>query len=227
MELILDASSRATRAGLGLDGGLRWACEPLAPQEHTRLLLPAVMSGLEALQASFADIKLVVVALGPGPFNGLRVAVSAAKGLAAGIGAPVVGIPTLHAEAWRCLPSEAMVRPVVSAGRSNYTTALFRWSSSTWVQIEDSEHVDLLALARALDTNERTSLCGELQEFLDTPLFVGLMNLRVAAVTGSRLDALAMLGWHSYLSGDTIAPASLQPLYVHPPHITAPRHRRP
>lgn len=46
-----------------------------------------------------ADLDLVVVGVGPGPFTGLRVGIAAGIGLAAGTGCPVVGVPSHDAVA--------------------------------------------------------------------------------------------------------------------------------
>ena len=226
MELILDASSRSTRAGLALNGLLQWSSAPLAPQEHTRQLLPAVIQGMEATSTTFHELELIVVALGPGPFNGLRVAVSAAKGLAAGTGAAIVGISTLEAEAFRCLPGSGTVRPVVAAGRAAWTTALFEWRGEAWVQVEDARIVDAVELTQTMDG--RVPLCGEIDDVFDASQAASLRTaLSTATVSGSRLEVLARLGWRRYSAGDTAVAAALQPLYARPPHITVPRDRRP
>jgi tRNA threonylcarbamoyladenosine biosynthesis protein TsaB len=224
MELILDASSRSTRAGLAADGRLRWTSHPLPPQEHTRQLLPVVLDGLRATAATFADLNLVVVALGPGPFNGLRVAVSTAKGLVIGTGSSLVGISTLEAEAYRCSPDTGTVRIAVAAGRTAFTTALFTWTDSRWVQVEEARHIEGEEL-RCLDD---FPLSGELDAG-DTcsPTREMPPGRPAATVCGSRIESLATLGWLRYCTGHVASTAVLQPLYARPPHITSPRNRRP
>jgi tRNA threonylcarbamoyladenosine biosynthesis protein TsaB len=226
MELILDASSRSTRVGVALKGLLQWTSDPLAPQEHTRQLLPAILKGMESTSTAFHELELIVVALGPGPFNGLRVAVSAAKGLGAGTGAAVVGISTLEAEAHRCSPGTGTVRPVIAAGRTAVATALFEWRDSAWVQVEDTRLVEAAELTQFLD--ESAPLCGEIDDAFDVVHAAAREQaLRIATGRGSRLDSLAELGWKRFCTGDVASVAALQPLYARPPHITIPRDRRP
>jgi len=226
MELILDASSPASRVALATRGTLQWESSALAPQEHTRELLPAVLQGMQLTAVSFTDLEAIVVALGPGPFNGLRVAVSTAKGIAQGTGAAIVGIPTLEAEVARCKPDAMRIRPVVRAGRANFTTALFEWSGRHWRCVEAARHMNVPELAQLATGN--VLLCGEVNEFR-----TALAALEPAAVVSAaaqlstRTEALARLGWERLQSGDTVAVAALQPLYVNPPHITIPRDRRP
>ena len=127
MELIVDASAESTVIGLAAHGELTWDVGCLDPQQHTQQLLPMVLRALEETAASFADVELIVIALGPGPFNGLRVAAATAKGIAAGTGAALVGLPTMRAEVYRCPPSLGTVRPVLRAGRTGFGTTLYTW----------------------------------------------------------------------------------------------------
>ncbi|MBN1152031.1 MAG: tRNA (adenosine(37)-N6)-threonylcarbamoyltransferase complex dimerization subunit type 1 TsaB [Dehalococcoidia bacterium] len=226
MELILDASSRASRVGLSAEGRLKWRSDALEPQEHTRELIPAVLRGMTQLAASFTDLELIVVALGPGPFNGLRVAVSTAKGLAEGTGALLAGVPTLEAEVNRCQPAEGLFRPVVAAGRANFTTALFSCSDCRWNQTGDVSHMNVAELARV--ASDREVLCGEVEEFRQALRSAGLdRTFSIAVEQATRLEALARLGWERFRAGVVIPAGTLQPLYVNPPHITTPRDRRP
>lgn len=226
MELILDASSSSARVGIAFGGQTAWTTAPLSPLEHTQELLPAILRGLDETHSAWSGLKLIVVALGPGPFNGLRVAVSTAKGLAAGTGADIVGIPTLQAEAHRC--TEAVtVRPVVAAGRRAFATALYTRNEQGWSQVEEARLVD--EDDRSVFLEEDIPLCGETERLAMTPPFSAapLIPQRFAAVAGSRLDSLAALGWQHYVVRDITTMASLQPLYARPPHITTPRDRRP
>ena len=225
MELILDASSQSSKVGLAHTGRLLWASEPLSPQDHTCEFLPAILTGLQSVCTIFSQLRFIVVALGPGPFNGLRVAMATAKGVAVGTGAAIAGVPTLEAEISRCAPSNHPVRPVVTAGRSNFTTTLFRRRAGDWQQVEDTRHMSAIDIAAEMDAG--TVICGDTREYLSV--------LRASDVSAtppcathltSRLEALAALGWHRCLAGMTIEATSLQPLYVHPPRITTPRERR-
>jgi len=226
MELILDASSRSTRVGVAQKGLLQWTSEALAPQEHTRQLLPAILKGMESTSTVFHELELIVVALGPGPFNGLRVAVSTAKGLGAGTGAAVVGISTLAAEAHRCSPGTGTVRPVIAAGRTAVATALFEWRDGAWAQVEDTRLVDAAELAQFVD--ESAPLCGEIDEvFAAAQAAAPELALRIATGSRSRPESLAELGWKRFCAGDVASVSALQPLYARPPHITIPKDRRP
>lgn len=62
-----------------------------------RELLPRLLALLEGAGRTLGEVTAVAVGTGPGSFTGLRVGMSLAKGLAAGLGVPIVGVPSLAA----------------------------------------------------------------------------------------------------------------------------------
>jgi len=226
MELIIDAAAQCPGTGLSNEGVLHWISGPLAAREHTRQLLPAILAGLQATSATFNDVRTIIVSLGPGPFNGLRVAVSIAKGLAAGTGAATVGISTLEAEAYRCEPSTGVVRPIVSAGRTGFATSLYVWRTGEWAQVEEPRHVDATELCDIIHGIE--CLCGDVSRVIQAlPPGTSSETLRTASGRQSRLEVLAALGWSRFSAGLATPASALQPLYARAPHITVARERRP
>jgi tRNA threonylcarbamoyladenosine biosynthesis protein TsaB len=64
---------------------------------HAEALMPMIKRVIEAVPGGFDTIDRIAVSIGPGSFTGLRVGISAARGIGLGIGCPVVGISTLSA----------------------------------------------------------------------------------------------------------------------------------
>lgn len=62
-----------------------------------RELLPRLLALIERADRSLIAVSAVAVGTGPGSFTGLRVGMSLAKGLAVGLGVPIVGVPSLAA----------------------------------------------------------------------------------------------------------------------------------
>jgi tRNA threonylcarbamoyladenosine biosynthesis protein TsaB len=64
---------------------------------HAEALMPMIARIMAASGLSFASLDRIAVTTGPGSFTGLRVGLSAARGIALAAGKPLVGITTLAA----------------------------------------------------------------------------------------------------------------------------------
>jgi len=64
---------------------------------HAEALIPLIARVLERAQLTFSEIDRIAVTTGPGSFTGLRVGISAARGIALATGKPAVGLSTLAA----------------------------------------------------------------------------------------------------------------------------------
>jgi len=66
---------------------------------HAEALMPLIARVMKASGIAFAALDRVAATTGPGSFTGLRVGLSAARGIALAAGKPVVGLTTLTAYA--------------------------------------------------------------------------------------------------------------------------------
>lgn len=64
---------------------------------HAETLMPLIAQVMKASGLTFSDLDRIVVTTGPGSFTGLRVGISAARGLGLATAIPVVGVSTLSA----------------------------------------------------------------------------------------------------------------------------------
>jgi tRNA threonylcarbamoyladenosine biosynthesis protein TsaB len=81
---------------------------------HAEALMPLIGRVIEASGTAFASLGRIAVTTGPGSFTGLRVGLSAARGIALAANIPVVGVTTLAAYA-APIVSQNSENPVVSA----------------------------------------------------------------------------------------------------------------
>jgi tRNA threonylcarbamoyl adenosine modification protein YeaZ len=66
---------------------------------HAEALIPLIARVIERAKLTFAEFDRIAVTTGPGSFTGLRVGISAARGIALATGKPAVGLSTLAAYA--------------------------------------------------------------------------------------------------------------------------------
>ena len=88
------ATTRIVVATGSPDGAVRSAADWPAGYRHGETLLPAVERLLVEGGLSRDAIAAVIVGTGPGTFTGLRVGIATAKGIAHGLGCPIVGVAT-------------------------------------------------------------------------------------------------------------------------------------
>jgi len=81
---------------------------------HAEALMPLIARVIEQSGIGFAGLDRVAVTTGPGSFTGLRVGLSAARGIALAANKPVVGVTTLTAYAAPVV-SQNGGQPVISA----------------------------------------------------------------------------------------------------------------
>jgi tRNA threonylcarbamoyladenosine biosynthesis protein TsaB len=62
---------------------------------HAEAIMPLIARVMDQAGAEFANIDRIAVTTGPGSFTGLRVGISAARGIALAAGKPAVGLSTL------------------------------------------------------------------------------------------------------------------------------------
>jgi tRNA threonylcarbamoyladenosine biosynthesis protein TsaB len=114
--LAIDTALDACAAGvLDTDAGKLIAQESQAMKRgHAEALMPLIARVIEASGIGFAALDRIAVTTGPGSFTGLRVGLSAARGIALAANKPVVGLPTLTAYA-APIVSQNGEHPVISA----------------------------------------------------------------------------------------------------------------
>lgn len=81
---------------------------------HAEALMPLIARVMKASGIGFAALDQIAVTTGPGSFTGLRVGLSAARGIALAADKPVVGLTTLTAYAAPVVAQNAE-HPVISA----------------------------------------------------------------------------------------------------------------
>ena len=67
------------------------------PKGQAERIFPAIAELLARNATSYGDLTRIAVTTGPGSFTGLRIGLSAARGLGLALGIPVIGVPTLTA----------------------------------------------------------------------------------------------------------------------------------
>jgi tRNA threonylcarbamoyladenosine biosynthesis protein TsaB len=179
-----------------------------AGRTHTVRLLAEVEALLARVALGRHDLTGLAVTIGPGSFTGVRVGISAAKGLAVGLGLPMWGVGTLEVLAHGA-GADGRVQAVIEAGRRRFVTGAFeagcRLSSARNVDLDE-----LVALA-----GDAALVIGELPPDVRARLTAALPG-RLASPAASlrRAGYLAELAWRAANAGDPGDAAAVDAVYV-------------
>lgn len=198
--LAFDTSSAHCAAALLIDGRIVASRHEEMGKGQAERLFPMLDEILAADGATWSDLEAIGVGIGPGNFTGIRIAVSAARGLALALRIPAVGVSALEAQA------HDMDGPVISslpAPRGDIYAICLNAGSSPTPVLGRPETIALDIAARAEPT------CVGAEADCLARRFAGhVANPKVPLV-----EAIAHI---AALRKDSIGAAHPSPLYIRP-----------
>ena len=227
MELSIDTSTRTAGIALSKQGRALGEMVWQAAYNHTTQLMPSIEYLMGKAGAKPKDLTAIIVAVGPGSYSGLRVGISAAKGVATALGIPMTAVNTLLLEAYPFLAAGMPVQPLLDAGRGEVSTTRFRQIvGAPGLETIEPEILTIDQLCNAV--TEQTLFCGEYLPAVRNA-FIERLGSRAVCPPDSALmrrpACLAELGWQRLRRGEGEDAASIQPVYLRPPSITQPKIR--
>ena len=95
--LAMDTSGPVAGVAILCDGKLAYEGAAVNKMTHSVNMMPMVEEALTRSALDIADIDLFAAVTGPGSFTGVRIGVTAVKGMAHGAGKPCIGVDALEA----------------------------------------------------------------------------------------------------------------------------------
>lgn len=92
---------------------------------HAEKLHVFIEETLLESQLRFSDLQAVAVSQGPGSYTGLRIGVSAAKGLCYALNVPLIAVDTLQVLASQVQINEGLIIPMIDARRMEVYSAIY------------------------------------------------------------------------------------------------------
>jgi tRNA threonylcarbamoyladenosine biosynthesis protein TsaB len=249
--LALDTSTRQASVALcdeqTLYGEYTWQIGSNHSVELLERVQRLVVDGNSSMQA----IDGVAVAIGPGSFNGVRVAVATAKALAFALQKPLVGVSTLEIIAAQQDQWRGPVCSILEAGRSDLYAACYLFDEVdnngdltyhirqlseylilTPPQLVNylNDHLDQWAGVPGEPQLSPLLFCGELSEATRQVLFERMQgkSLFIENLQATRhASTLALLAIQRLDEGKIEDPMLLEPLYLRRPSITSSTRKQP
>lgn len=230
MLLAIDTStnfaSLALADGATLLAELNWR----VGQRHGSETLERARWLLRGQGVTMSQLDGIAVALGPGSFNGVRVAVTTAKTLAFALGIPLYGIPTLDVIAWGARLAPEPIWSLLDAGRGEIFAACYhaQQSLTTWAPqplAADATSPYIITHPQALSAriDGLAIFTGEWRESTRATLAEALGERArfTSPLMGRRGAWLAEIATMRAQRIDADDPRALEPLYLRRPAITS------
>ncbi len=184
---------------------------------HSQTLMLMAEDLLKNCGVSVADLTGVAVAAGPGSFTGVRIGVSAAKGLAWGRDIPCRGVSTLESMALGLGLQDGFILPTMDARRGQVYAALFCVKDGVLTRVLEDQAIALSALTEKLPTDQPIFLVGDGSELTYKTLHGEIPSLIMPPAhkmhqraVGVGLAALAAIARGEPGDGETLTPNYLR-----------------
>ncbi len=187
---------------------------------HSQKLMPMMDQLLKNLELKPDDIDIYSAAIGPGSFTGLRIGVSAVKGIAQALNKPVIGVPTLEGLAFNVYGTGRLICPVIDARNNFVYSAVYSYEEGT---SNLKTHVDCQAfhinqlLDMIVEKKQNIIFLGDaVNKFKD--IIKQKLGSQASFAAGhmllQRAGSVGMAAYSRYLSGQTESYIDILPMYV-------------
>jgi len=212
MAVILNLETATKNCSVGIaQDGVTLALKEFAGEgyAHAEKLHVFIEDVLKEAKLNYSDLNAIAVSMGPGSYTGLRIGVSAAKGLCYALNIPLIAIDTLELLARKITVNDGVIIPMIDARRMEAYTAIF---DTDYNNIRETK-------AEVIGDNFFDDVAGTIHlvgdgaakyhEILPAGKFVYHEN----AVYPSAAE-MAQLSFNKYKKSDTVDVAYFEPFYL-------------
>lgn len=217
--LALETSAKAVSAAVLENGKVLCSGYQDTGLTHSRTLMPIVEHILKNADLTMADMDAIAVAAGPGSFTGIRIGVSAAKGLAFAVAKPAIGVSTLAAMARNVAFADGLVICAMDARRSQIYNAVFEAKDGHLTRLTEDRAIALADLAEEMKADPRPKtivgdgarLCFDFLQNANVPCRLAPPHLVMQNAMSVALEAESLAA-----EGALTDAQELQPVYLRP-----------
>lgn len=210
--LILNIETATKNCSVSLaKNGQTIGCKELAEEgySHAEKLHVFIEQLIQEAGITFSDLNAVAVSKGPGSYTGLRIGVSAAKGLCYALQIPLIAIDTLSILASQLHVEDGLIVPMIDARRMEVYSAIF---DANMVLVREVE-AEILTESSFSEYPQKIHFLGDssnkAQTVLSRPNFV----FHTANVFPSA-NEMSALSYQKFLSNSFEDVAYFEPYYL-------------
>lgn len=195
----IETSTDVCSVSLTRDGEVLEHREDYEGRNHATRLSPFIDDVMKYATSREIGIDAVSVSIGPGSYTGLRIGLSEAKGLAFGLGVPLIGVDTLKLLCVEVMFSkyvndDVIFIPMIDARRMEVFTGAFDLSL-TPLMPEQPMIVDENSFARLIESGRTVLIFGngsdKIIDIIKAPNVQHVSGIKPVAVSMMALSELA------------------------------------
>lgn len=186
-------------------------CKEIAEEgySHAEKLHVFIEEVIAESGVSVQDLKAVAVSQGPGSYTGLRIGVSAAKGLCFALNIPLIAVDTLQTLASQVSISEGKIIPMLDARRMEVYSAVF----NAKVEIERPIQAEIINEDSFADYTDTIYFVGDCADKCKAVLtkenFIFLEEIKYPSAR-----EMSKISYDKYQKSDTVDVAYFEPYYL-------------
>jgi tRNA threonylcarbamoyladenosine biosynthesis protein TsaB len=166
------------------------------------------------------DLNAIAVSQGPGSYTGLRIGVSAAKGLCFALNIPLIAIDTLQTLASQAKVTDGIIIPMLDARRMEVYSEVF----TADLEIKRAIEAEIITEDSFAEYTETIYFVGDCAEkckpVLTKENFVFLEEVKYPSAA-----TMSKISYDKYQKSDTVDVAYFEPYYLKDFMVTAPKKK--
>ncbi|WP_304200314.1 tRNA (adenosine(37)-N6)-threonylcarbamoyltransferase complex dimerization subunit type 1 TsaB [Flavobacterium alvei] len=186
-------------------------CKEIAEEgySHAERLHVFIEQIIQEAGITYQDLSAIAVSQGPGSYTGLRIGVSAAKGLCFALGIPLIAVDTLQVLASQASVSNGLIIPMLDARRMEVYSAIFtpNFENKRAVQAE------VIAENSFEDFQETLYFVGDCAEKCKAVL-IKENHVFLEEIKYPSAKNMSYLSFDKYKKNDTVDVAYFEPYYL-------------
>lgn len=208
--LAIETATKNCSVALAKDG-VTILCKEIAEEgySHAERLHVFIEQLLAELELSYKDLSAIAVSQGPGSYTGLRIGVSAAKGLCYALDIPLIAIDTLASLASQVNVEEGFIVPMIDARRMEVYSAIFNAKHEKVRAIR----AEILTSESFSETNSTIYFIGDCAEKSKTVLNQNNHVYLDGIIYPSAKD-MSVMGYQKNKRSDFVDVAYFEPYYL-------------
>lgn len=179
---------------------------------HSGTLMPMIDSTLKNARIELDDIDYFACSVGPGSFTGIRIGISALKGMADALNKKCLPVSTLETIAYNLIGQDVLAVSVMDARCSQVYCAIFDVDGETITRLTDDEAIKIDELAKKLENYDKQIVfVGDGAKLCHGKLGYKMAN---AANVYQKASSVAFAAQNHYSEDKLITGEKLVPIYL-------------